>query len=46
MAENSKLRLSPSEARFIGREDIFRCVAETDVASHGTQADAMPVVLA
>ena len=31
-------RLAPGLERFIGREDIFRRVGETDVASHGTQA--------
>ena len=31
-------RLVPGLERFIGREDIFRRVGETDVASQGTQA--------
>ncbi|SEO23351.1 hypothetical protein SAMN02990966_01295 [Rhodospirillales bacterium URHD0017] len=31
-------RLAPGLERFIGREDVFRRVGETDVASHGTQA--------
>src|SRR5262245_41373636 len=30
--------LVPGLERFIGREDIFRRVGETDMASHGTQA--------
>jgi hypothetical protein len=30
--------LVPGLERFIGREDIFRRVGETDVPSHGTQA--------
>ena len=31
-------KLVPGLERFVGREDIFRRVGETDVASHGTQA--------
>jgi hypothetical protein len=31
-------KLAPGLERFVGREDIFRRVGETDVASHGTQA--------
>ena len=30
--------LAPGLERFIGREDTFRHVGETDMASHGTQA--------
>jgi hypothetical protein len=30
--------LMPGVERFIGREDIFRCVGEAETASHGKQA--------